>query len=125
MPNVAAIRRVCRELVVLWRPLDLFSQAVVAIDCSKFKTVNNRERNYTWAKLQRRIEQIMMSVARYELDSADRQGAAPVAEASTTGFAKGREAVVGDAAHAGVGQRGRGRARTADLADRPGCVIDG
>ena len=84
--NGAAIRRVCREFVVLCRRLNLFSQALVAIDGSKFKAVNNRDRNYTRAKVQRRIEQIEVSVARYlsELDSADRQGAAPVAEARTT-----------------------------------------
>jgi transposase len=84
--NGAAIRRVCREFVVLCRRLDLFSQALVAIDGSKFKAVNNRDRNYTRAKVQRRIEQIEESVARYlsELDSADRQGAARVAEARTT-----------------------------------------
>ena len=84
--NGSAIRRVCREFVVLCRRLDLFSQALVAIDGSKFKAVNNRDRNYTRAKVQRRIEQIEESVARYlsELDSADRQGAAPVAEARTT-----------------------------------------
>ena len=84
--NGSAIRRVCREFVVLCRRLDLFSQALVAIDGSKFKAVNNRDRNYTRAKVQRRIEQIEESVARYlsELDSADRQGAVPVAEARTT-----------------------------------------
>jgi transposase len=84
--NGAAIRRVCREFVVLCRRLDLFSQALVAIDGSKFKAVNHRDRNYTRAKVQRRIEQIEESVARYlsELDSADRQGAAPVADARTT-----------------------------------------
>ena len=84
--NGAAIRQVCREFVVLCRRLDLFSQALVAIDGSKFKAVNNRDRNYTRAKVQRRIEQIEESVAKYlsALDSADRQGTAPVAEARTT-----------------------------------------
>ncbi len=74
--NGAAIRRVCREFVVLCRRLDLFSQAKVAIDGSKFKAVNNRDRNFTRAKVQWRIEQIEESIARYlsELDSADRQG---------------------------------------------------
>lgn len=45
-----------------------------------------RDRNYTRAKVQRRIEQIEASVARYlsDLDNADRQGAALVAEARTT-----------------------------------------
>jgi transposase len=83
--NRTAIRQVCREFVLLCRRLDLFSQALVAIDGSKFKAVNNRDRNYTRAKVQRRLEQIEESVARYlaELDSADRQGTAPVAEART------------------------------------------
>ncbi len=83
--NGAAIRQVCREFVQLCRRLDLFSQALVAIDGSKFKAVNNCDRNYTRAKVQRRLEQIEESVARYlsELDRADRQGTAPVAEAQT------------------------------------------
>lgn len=84
--NGAAIRQVCREFVMLCRRLDLFSQALVAIDGSKFKAVNNRDRNYTRSKVQRRIKQIEESVARYlsELDSADRRGTAAVAEARTT-----------------------------------------
>jgi transposase len=47
--NGAAIRQVCREFVLLCRRLDLFSQALVAIDGSKSKAVNNRDRNYTRA----------------------------------------------------------------------------
>ncbi|MGH8116330.1 MAG: IS1182 family transposase [Rhodanobacteraceae bacterium] len=84
--NGAAIRRVCREFVLLCRRLGLFTQALVAIDGSKFKAVNNRDKNYTRAKVQRRIEQIEESVARYlsELDSADRRGDAEVNEAHTT-----------------------------------------
>jgi transposase len=74
--NGQAIRRVCREFIVLCRRLDLFSQAVVAIDGSKFKAVNNRDRNFTSAKMQRRLEQIEESINRYlsQLDTADRQG---------------------------------------------------
>jgi transposase len=73
--NGEAIRAVCREFVALCRRLDLFSQAIVAIDGSKFKAVNNRDRNFTVNKMKRRLEQIEESVARYlaQLDSADRQ----------------------------------------------------
>ncbi len=73
--NGKAIRRVCREFVVLCRQLDLFSQAIVAIDGSKFKAVNNRDKNFTPAKMKRRIEQIDKSIDRYlsELDSGDRE----------------------------------------------------
>ncbi|MEE9588080.1 MAG: IS1182 family transposase, partial [Hyphomicrobiaceae bacterium] len=73
--NGPAIRRVCREFVVLCRRLDLFAEAFVAIDGSKFKAVNNRDRNFTAAKMKRRMAQIEESVERYlqQLDSADRQ----------------------------------------------------
>ena len=71
----AQIRRVCREFVLLCRRLDLFADAFVAIDSSKFKAVNNRDRNFTAAKMKRRMAQIEESVERYlrQLDSADRQ----------------------------------------------------
>ena len=84
--NGAAIRKVCREFVMLCRRLNLFLQALVAIEGSKFKAINNRDRNYTRAKVQRPIKQIEESVARYvsALDSADREGAAAFAEARTT-----------------------------------------
>lgn len=80
--NGKGIRGVCREFVELCRRLELFTQAVVAIDGSKFKAVNNRDQNFTPAKLKRRLEQIDNSIARYlgELDSADRAEPA-VAEA--------------------------------------------
>ena len=80
--NGRAIRNVCRQLVVLCQKLDLFAQAVVAIDGSKFKAVNNRDRNFTNAKVKRRLEQIEESIARYlsQLDTADRYEGA-VAEA--------------------------------------------
>lgn len=82
--NGKAIRRVCREFVVLCRRLDLFTQAIVAIDGSKFKAVNNRDKNFTPAKMKRRLEQIDKSIERYlgQLDSADRE-APSIAEAKT------------------------------------------
>ncbi len=73
--NGAAIRKVCSQFVALCRQLGLLAAASVAIDGSKFKAVNNRDRNFTAAKMQRRMAQIEKSVARYldQLDSADRQ----------------------------------------------------
>jgi transposase len=73
--NGQAIRQVCRQFVELSRTLDLFSEAIVAIDGSKFKAVNNRDQNFTPRKLQARIEQLEASIDRYldELDRADRQ----------------------------------------------------
>src|SRR6202050_72083 len=73
--NGRGIRKVCRQFIVLCRQLNLFTEAIVAIDGSKFKAVNNRDKNFTSAKMQRRMAQIEESVARYlqQLDSADRQ----------------------------------------------------
>jgi transposase len=72
--NGRAIGNVCRQFVVLCQRLDLFSQALVAIDGSKFKAVNNRDRNFTRAKMQRRMAQIEENIARYlaDMDTADR-----------------------------------------------------
>ena len=83
--NGAAIRKICREFALLCRQLGLFTQALVAIDGSKFKAVNTRDKNYTRAKVQRHIEQIEESVARYlsELDSADRRVVGGINEAHT------------------------------------------
>ncbi len=74
--NGKAIRAVCRQFVVLCQQVGLFSEALIAIDGSKFKAVNNRDRNFTSAKLQRRMEEIESSINRYlsALDTADRQG---------------------------------------------------
>jgi len=73
--NGPAIRKVCAQFVELCRRLGLLAAASVAIDGSKFKAVNNRDRNFTEAKMKRRMAQIEESVARYlhQLESADRQ----------------------------------------------------
>jgi transposase len=73
--NGEAIRKVCREFVELSRQLGLFGDAVVAIDGSKFKAVNNRDKNFTPHKLEARMQQLEQSIARYlnDLDRADRE----------------------------------------------------
>jgi transposase len=82
--NGKAIQRVCREFVELCRRLHLFSEAIVAIDGSKFKAVNNRDQNFTVGKLKARMQHLEESVARYlgDLDRADRDPT-PVNEART------------------------------------------
>ena len=72
--NGKGIRAVCRRFVELCRDLKLFSQAAVAIDGSKFKAVNSRDRNFTPAKVEARKKQIEESIQRYldALDTADR-----------------------------------------------------
>ena len=76
--NGPAIRLVCREFVLLCRSLNLFTDALVAIDGSKFKAVNGRDRNFTKHKLKARMQQLEESIARYlaDLDRADRNPSA-------------------------------------------------
>jgi transposase len=73
--NGAAIRKVCARFVALCRELGLLTTASVAVDGSKFKAVNTRDKNFTRAKMERRLAQIEESVARYlsQLDTADLQ----------------------------------------------------
>jgi transposase len=73
--NGAAIRAACRQFVGLCRKLDLFTLQVAAIDGSKFKAVNTRDKNFTLAKLKKRMDQVEASIARYlaALETADRQ----------------------------------------------------
>ena len=72
--NGPGIRGVCRRFVELCSSLKLFSQAAVAIDGSKFKAVNSRDRNFTPAKVEARKRQIEESIQRYldVLEKADR-----------------------------------------------------
>ena len=124
--NGPAIRLVCREFILLCKKLNLFADAFVAIDGSKFKAVNNRDRNFTKAKMQRRLQQIDESIDRYlrQIASADRHEAA-VATAKTqrledkitalkTEMARLKKARSSDAPNA----------RPAALPDRPGCASD-
>ena len=73
--NGAALKKVCARFVELCRTMGLLAKPSVAIDGSKFKAVNNRDRNFTKAKVERRRAQLEESVARYlsQLDTADRQ----------------------------------------------------
>ena len=73
--NGKAIRKVCREFIVLCRNLNLFAESLVAIDGSKFKAVNAREKNFTRAKMKKRLLQIEESIDHYfsQLDHSDSQ----------------------------------------------------
>jgi transposase len=73
--NGAAIKRVCAGFIDLCRQMGLLTISSVAIDGSKFKAVNTRDKNFTRNKVERRRAQLEESVARYlaQLDTADRQ----------------------------------------------------
>ena len=83
--NGPGLRQVCARFVELCRELGLLATASVAIDGSKFKAVNNRDRNFTKGKVERRRAQLEESVARYlsQLDTADRQEPTEVLAAKT------------------------------------------
>jgi transposase len=82
--NGPAIRAACRRFVELCRQVGLFAHQVAAIDGSRFKAVNTRDRNFTRASIRRRMEQVEASIARYlaALETADRQEG-ELAEAKT------------------------------------------
>src|SRR5271169_4403641 len=73
--NGSAIKQVCVQFVELCRQMGLLTKASVAIDGSKFKAVNTRDKNFTRGKVERRRTQLEQSVARYlaQLDTADLQ----------------------------------------------------
>ena len=72
--NGRGIRQACSQFVAICRKLKLLVDGVVAVDGSKFKAVNNRDRNFTPHKLEQRMKQIQESIDRYleALDTADR-----------------------------------------------------
>ena len=123
--NGKAIRRVCRQFVVLCRELNLFAQALVAIDGSKFKAVNNRDKNFTAAKMKRRLAAINESIERYlrAMDTADR------AEPEVAALKKGRlqdkiEALKQQMEQQGDRDADERLARQAGVTDRSGCALD-
>jgi transposase len=73
--NGPAIQAACAQFVVLCRQIGLFGAALAAIDGSKFKAVNTRDKNFTANKLKKRLEQVAGHIAGYlrDLDTADRQ----------------------------------------------------
>src|SRR5215468_11509855 len=84
--NGAAIRKVCARFVDLCREMGLLTTASVAIDGSKFKAVNTRDKNFTKGKVERRRQQLEESVSRYlaQLDTADLQEPSETLAAKTT-----------------------------------------
>ena len=73
--NRQAIRRVCLEFVGVCRELQLFSATLVAIDGSKFKAVNSRDKNFTRKSVKLRIKKTQANIDRYlaKLDAVDKE----------------------------------------------------
>lgn len=124
--NDEGIRNACRQFVVLCRQLNLFSQAVVAIDGSKFKAVNAHDRNFMRGKLEKRMQEIDRCIERYltEMDTADHPPRCCRSENNPTqgedghpnsphGAAEGNSISVGSVTH------------WANLAHRSGCPRHG
>ena len=60
--NGKAIRKVCAQFIELGRQINLFADAMVAVDGSKFKAVNSSDQNFTQAKIKRRIQEAEASM---------------------------------------------------------------
>lgn len=75
--NRASFRQVFREFVALCRELELFGRELVAVDGTRIKAVNSRERNFTKAKLEKALAASDERLARYlkRLDEADAEDA--------------------------------------------------
>ena len=73
--NRQAIRRVCMEFVGVCRELQLFSATLVAIDGSKFKAVNSRDKNFTRKSVKLRLKKTQANIDRYlaKLDQVDKE----------------------------------------------------
>ncbi|MEH2506817.1 transposase [Bradyrhizobium sp. AZCC 1578] len=113
--NGLALRKVCTRFVELCREMGLLATANVAIDDSKFKAVNNRDRNFTKAKVQRRRAQLEESVARYlsQLDPSGRQFAVEFAQRLQHGETlPGTEFEAGQSGYAGAGEGRTRRGRS-------------
>ncbi len=82
--NGEAIRLVCREFVMLCKKLSLLSDKLVAIDGSKFKAVNSRDKNFTRAKMKRRLESVESSIERYLQHLAEADQVEPEADDART-----------------------------------------
>jgi transposase len=122
-----AIGKLFKEFVLLCRRLKLFTDGIVAIDGSKFKAVNNRDKNFTDRKLEARIEQLEDSIKRYlvELDRADRDVAAVLpgrVDHLKDKIAKVKQQieVLND-----IGKQMKASEGWPDFADRSGRALDG
>src|SRR3984957_5757361 len=113
--NGPAIRATCRRFVDLCRKLELFTHALAAIDGSKFKAVNARDRNYTRAKLKKRMDQVEASIARCmsAIETAARQGGRPAAARAGPAEEQDRPASRADGGVQGARATCRSRARPA------------
>ncbi len=125
--NGGAIRNVCREFIVLCRRLNLFSEAFVAIDGSKFKAVNNRDKNFTDHKLKKRMEQLEDNISRYlaELDRADREPTFVTEKQSFAAQGEGCHVQGTHGAAEGDWKATAGNPRRASLANRARCAREG
>lgn len=124
--NGTAIQRVCREFVELIRQFGLFGDGTVAIDGSKFKAVNNRDKNFTPHKLKARVQQLEDGIARYlnDLDRADRQpGSVPAGRVADL---KEDRRSKGTCSHAAWSRETRRTsARSAGVTHRSRCSVHG
>jgi transposase len=110
--NRMAFRQVFREFVLLCRQLDLFGRELLAVDGTRIKAVNNKDRNFTWSSLTQFIKAADAKLEEYfkRLDTDD-------AIESDTGGARDKN--LAEQIAAVRGRRDRSKALLAEL-DRTG-----
>ena len=126
--NGAAIKKVCARFVELCRRMGLLAKASVALDGSKFNAVNNRDKNFTTGKVEKRRRQLEESVARYlsQLDTADLHEPSESVELKKTYLKEKLEKLKSEMEKLeAIEQQVQGLARPADLAHRSGLSLDG
>lgn len=77
--NAQALKHVGRDFTLLCKQLDLFGRELIAIDGSKFKAVNSKDRNFSDKKLKRLLQHITDKIDTYlqELDAHDQVDSQP------------------------------------------------
>ena len=126
--NGPALKKVCSQFVELCREMGLLTKASVAIDGSKFKAVNNRDKNFTRGKVERRRAQLEESIARYlsQLDTADRQEPSETLALKTERLREKLAKLDEEMAKlAAIEKRMLAWVRPTDLADRSRQPLDG
>jgi transposase len=125
--NGPAIRKTCARFVELCRKMGLLTKASVAIDGSKFKAVNTRDKNFTKGKIERRRQQLEDSVSRYlaQLDTADLQEPSETLAAKTAHLKEKLTKLAGEMEKLKAYDGDGCLAGPTDLAHRPRRQIDG
>ncbi|MEH0296165.1 transposase [Agrobacterium sp. CCNWLW71] len=114
--NRSAFRQVFREFVVLCRQLDLFGRELLAVDGTRIKAVNNKDRNFTRGALTKFINEADEKLADYmkRLDEGDADEDEDKANGNDRGSGRG-DGKLAEKIAAIIGKRDRHKALLDEL----------